>query len=93
MSTTNCFDRVDTRAEAEILKNQVIIKNDNCGKRGCMEYGQHHSMAITALDIKFGVAKRFFSVIHEGKFDLGDTNCKNIRAMFCANTDNIKIFK
>ena len=83
------FDRDDAR----ILKDQGITTKYKRGINGSREYDQHHSMATTTLDVKFGVAKYLPPKSCEGEVDSGNTHYKSIQEMFCGNTDKIKASK
>ena len=93
MRATSYFDQDNARAEPEFLKDQVIVTKDNCDKKGSMEYFQNHSMATTALNSKFGVAKHIDPMSYEGEAKSGNTNYKSIQEMLCGNNDKIKSFK
>ena len=79
MPVTVYFYWDDVREEAEILKDQVIVTKYKRVIKGYKEYGQHHSMSTTALDVKFGVAKYSVPTSREGKVDSGSTHYKNIQ--------------
>ena len=73
----------------EILRNQVIITKDKRGKNNCRKYGQHHFMATTSLNVRFGVAKHSVPTSREGKVNSGNTHYRIIQKMFCGNNDKV----
>ena len=89
LTTTDYFFQDDARAEVEILKDQIIVTKDKHGEKYYREYVQHHSMATTALDVKFVVAKIFLPTSCEGEYDLGNIRYKKTQDMFCGNTDKV----
>ena len=93
MPVTVYFYWDDVREEAEILKDQVIVTKYKRVIKGYKEYGQHHSMSTTALDVKFGVAKHLFRTSNEGEVYSGNNHYKSTHKMFCGNTNNMKAFK
>ena len=93
MLATGYFDLNDARVEEEIPKDKVIVTKDKCGINGSKEYGEHHYMATTTLDVKFSVAEHFVPTSCEGEVNSGNTQQKSIQVMFCGNTDTIKAFK
>ena len=72
MPATNYFDEGNPRAEAEIQKHQVIVTKYKNSIKGYREYGKHHYMATTALDVKFGIEKHFIPMSCEVKVELGN---------------------
>ena len=93
LTTTDYFFQDDARAEVEILKDQIIVTKDKHGEKYYREYVQHHSMATTALDVKFVAAKIFLPTSCEGEYDLGNIRYKKTQDMFCGNTDKVNLFK
>ena len=71
------------------MRNQVIITKDKRGKNDCRKYGQHHFMATTSLNVKFGVAKHYVPTSREGKADSRNTQYRTIQKTFCGNTDKV----